>query len=339
MPEINLPGKIIFERNALNKFRPDAYERAIIISDSDIVANRSITDLIKNKSTKIISHVSVVVNTNIHELYRLASEEFFRKEAELIVAIGSGAAIDCGMLLSHEGGTKFTAIPCSCACSMTDFENSEYYSYRHSPDEVILDPSLIECMPSAAVAYDAMASFAYAIDTLSSNDNIIAKSLAINGAVGVYKNIIPAYRGEISALERLLYSMYICVVAHRNGADLQNSYLSRVSKFFSDFGYSKSSVCALTVPNIIEYEESRLRDGLFEIAKATGLSKVNDDPSFASIKLIDETRKIQASMGIPRAVSGFNLSENAYHARKIHSNIPDDLLDLCYYGSFKFMKL
>lgn len=339
MPEIHLPQKIIFERNAIEHFSFKRVERTILICDSEIIKNRGTLERLENKCRKFSAQVRTVFNTNVHELYNLASEEFFLDEAELIVAVGSSAAIDCGMLLTSESGADFTAIPCCCASTMTDFENGEYFSYRHSPTTLVLDPMLIEQIPSSTVAYDALAAFAYAVDTLSSTDNIITRSLAIHGAVGIYKSIIPACRGEIASLDKLMYSMYFAVASHRNAKEIGNSYLSRVGRFFADYGYSKNSVCAVILPNIMEYEESATRRGLFEIATAVGLAQEDDDPSFATVKLIDEIRRIQAKLGIPRAISGFNLAENAYQTRRIHSNIPDDLLDLCYYGSFKFMKL
>lgn len=339
MPEIHLPQKIIFERNAIEHLSFKRVERTILICDSEIIKNRGMLEQLESKCRKFSTQVRTVFNTNVYELYNLASEEFFLDEAELIVSIGSAAAIDCGMLLTNESGADFTAIPCCCASTMTDFENGEYFSYRHSPTTLVLDPTLIEQVPSSTVAYDAFAAFAYAVDTLSSTDNTITRSLAIHGAVGIYKNVISAFRGEISSLEKLMYSMYFSVAAHRNAKGIEKSYLSRVSRFFADYGYTKNSICAVILPNIMEYEESATRRGLFEIATAVGLAHEDEDPSFATVKLIDEIRRIQAKLGIPRAISGFNLTENAYQIRRIHSNIPDDLLDLCYYGSFKFMKL
>lgn len=339
MPEIYLPEKIIFGKDKIKEFRPESCEHAILICDSDIFQNRGFLETIKAKSTKIISHVSVVVNQNVFDLYNSAAEIFFSHEADLIIAAGSAAVIDCGMLLAHESGANFTAIPCCGACAMTDFENNEYYAYRRSPNTLILDSSIIKCVSSGMVAYDAMASFSYAIDTLESSDNIITKSFAVQGAVGILKNLIPAYRGDVSALERLMYAMYFAVAAHRNGADLENSDLSKVSKFFAEFGYPRSSVCALIVPNIMESREHEMRESLFEIAMRTGIAHEDDDPVFAATRLIDEVRKIQASVGIPRAVSGFGLGEREYQTKKSSTSVPDDLLDLCYYGSFKFMKL
>ncbi len=339
MPQIYLPEKIIFGKNNLEKLRPKECRHAILVCDSEIMLKRGFIEKISRKSNKIISQLSVLVNQNITELYNSASEIFFANEADLIIAVGSGAAIDCGMLLSHESGVDFTAIPCCCASSMTDFENCGYHSYRHSPNTLILDPELIECMPSGTIAYDGMAAFSYAIDTLLNNDNIITRSLAIHGAVGIFKNIIPACRGDIGSLEKLLYAMYFSVAAHRNAEYSENSSLNKASKFFAQFGYSKSAISALIVPNIMEHEKDSLSESIYEIAKATGFAQPDYDPIFANDRLIDFVRKTQAALGIPRAVSGFGLDESQYRALRMGADVPEELLDLCYYGSFKFMKL
>ncbi|MBR3836215.1 MAG: iron-containing alcohol dehydrogenase [Clostridia bacterium] len=339
MPEIHLPQKILFGKDKIKDFSPESCEHAIILCDSDVFQNRGFLEALRLKITKIISQVSLVVNSDVTALYNTASEIFFKKEADLIVAAGSAAAIDCGMLLSHQSKAEFTAIPCGSACAMTDFEHGDYYSYRHSPNTVILDPSIISCMPSGMIAYDGLSCFAYAIDSLKNTDNIITKAFAIDGAAGILKNIVPAYRGDLTALEKLLYAMYFSVVAHRNGADLEKTDLSKASSFFSRFGYSGASVCAVIITEIMENEKNNIKHSLFEIALKTGIANEYDYPDFAVEKLIDETRKIKASLGIPRAVSGFGLNENEYRNKKSSTTVSDDLLDICYYGSFKFMKL
>ncbi len=339
MPEIYLPEKIIFGKNKLKDFRPEACDHAILICDSDIFVNRGFLDIIRTKSTKIISQLTVLVNQNINDLYRSATEAHLNNEADLIIAAGSAGAIDCGMLISHESGADFTAIPVCGASGITDFENSGYYSYRHSPNTLILDPAIIECMPSGVVAYDGLASFAYAVDTLMNDDNVITKSLAVHGAVGILNNIIPACRGDIVSLEKLMYAMYFSVAAHRNAENLQSSPLNKISEFFSQFGYSKSAVSALVIPNIMEHEKDILSGSLFEIARATGFAQPDYEPVFANERLTDYVRKIQASLSVPRSASGFGLDENQYRAKRLQADLSEDLLDTCYYGSFKFMKL
>lgn len=339
MPEIYLPEKIIFKKNVLNEFSPDVCNHALLICDSESMQNSGAVEMLKNKSTMIISHVSVVVNKNINVLYNEASDIFIDNEAELVIATGSGAAIDCGMLLSYQSGAKFTAIPCGCASALTDFDGTDYYTYRHSPNTLILDPSLIEKVPSGEIAYGGLASLAYAIDALGYSDNVIVRSLALHGAVGILKNIIPAYRGDIKALDGLMYSMYFAVASHRNAKSVHKSLLNRTAGFFSALGFSKDSVCAVILPEILEAEKDKLNSGLAEISLSVNLARHTDTEQTAAALLTEKIRHIAASLGIPRAVSGFGLTPLEFQKAKLLSDLPEDILELCYYGSFKFMKL
>lgn len=339
MPEIYLPEKIIFKKNVLNEFRPDVCNHALLISDSESMQNSGAIENLNTKSKMIITHVSTVVNTNIHRLYNDAADAFISNEAELIIAAGSGAAIDCGMLLSYESGAKFTAIPCGCASALTDFENAEYYSYRHSPNTLILDPSLIEKVPSGEIAYGGLASLAYAIDVLGYSDNVIIRSLAMHGAIGILKNIIPAYRGDMTALEGLMYSMYFAVASHRNAKKVEKSLLSRTASFFSGLGFSKASVCAVILPEILEAENGAFNSHLAEIAVTMNIAHHTDTEHTAALMLAEKIRRIAASLTIPRAISGFGLSPLEFQKAKLQSDLPEDILETCYYGSFKFMKM
>ena len=339
MPEIYLPEKIIFKKNVLNEFTPDNCNRALMLCDSESMQNSGVFEMISNKSKKMISHVSTVVNTNIHELYNSAADIFTENEAQLIIAAGSGAAIDCGMLLSHQSGAKFTAIPCGCASALTDFETAEYYTYRHSPNTLILDPALIEKIPSGEIAYGGFATLGFAIDALGYSDNVIVRSLAMHGAIGILKNIIPAYRGDIRALEGLMYSMYFAVASHRNAKSVDKSLLSRVSAFFSQFGFSKASVCAVILPEIFEAESTILNSALAEIAVAMNIAHHTDSEQTASLLLTEKIRRIAASLAIPRAISGFGLKPLDFQKANLQSDLPEDILETCYYGSFKFMKM
>lgn len=339
MPEIYLPKKIIFKKNVLNEIRTESCSHALLISDSEALQNYGTIENLRLRISKSVPDVTVIINPDVQSLYSGAAEAFFSREAELIVAIGSASAIDCGMILSYESNAEFTAIPCCCASALTDFESGGYYTYRHSPDTLILDPALIEKMPSGTIAYDGIASLAYAIDTLNFTDNTITRSLALHGAIGILKNIVPAYRGDIPALEKLMYSMYFSVASHRNAKGVENSLLSRTCKFFSLHGYSKASVCAVILPDIIEAEGEKLQDILSELAVTSGVSRTTDSKAFSSIMMTEKIRHISASLDIPRAISGFGLKPLEFHKSKQNSDIPESILDQCYYGGFKFMKL
>ena len=339
MPELLMPKRIIYGKNSLNKIKTERHEHTVIISDGGFLESRGFVHAVDSKLRKTSAQVSLIINGNVQELYRQAAELHFTNEIDSIVAIGGASVIDCGMLLSKESGAEFIAIPISSACGITDFENGKYYYYRNSPDCVILDPQLMHCVGSGAIAYDGMCCLAYAVDSLSENTNPIIHSLAYNGAKDILRNIVPAFRGNMYSLERLMYSMYLSVAAHRNTAQAEGSLFSKTAEFFEQFGYSKSSVLAVCLPAIVEYEKEILDKELFWLAIDSNIARSDDGKDFVTAKMIDELRSIQAAIGIPRSISGFGLNSSAFITEKEKSTVPSDLLDLCYNGSFKFVKM
>lgn len=339
MPELLMPKKIIYGKNSLNKIQTERREHALIISDGDFLESRGFIHTAESRLKKQSSKVSLITNGNVHELYRNAAELHFADEIDSITAIGSACVIDCGMLLSKESGAEFIAVPSSSACGMTDFETGRYYRYRYSPDCVILDPQLMHCVGSGSTAYDGLCCLAYAVDSLSENGNSIIHSLAYDSAKGILRNLSPAFRGNMYSLERLMYSMYLAVAAHRNTAQTETSLFTKTAEFFSQFGYSKHAVLAVCLPAVAEYEKDLLEKELFWLAVDSDIAHSDEDITFVTAKMLDELRSIQASLGIPRSISGFGLSAEDFTQHKNESEIPSDLLDLCYSGSFKFVKL
>ena len=339
MPELLMPKKIIYGKNSLNKIQTERREHALIISDGDFLESRGFIHTADSRLKKRSARVSLITNSDAQELYRQTAELHFADEIDSITAIGGAAVIDCGMLLSKESGAEFIAVPSSSACGMTDFETGRYYSYRYSPDCVILDPLLMHCTGSGSTAYDGLCCLAYAMDSLSENSNPIIHSIAYDAAKGILRNLSPAFRGNMYSLERLMYSMYLAVAAHRNTSQTESSLFTKTAEFFSQFGYSKHAVLAVCLPAVAEYEKELLEKELFWLAVDSDIAHSDEDISFVTVKMLDELRSIQASLGIPKSISGFGLNNDEYSREKEKSEIPSDLLDLCYNGSFKFLKI
>lgn len=338
MPQLLMPKKLIYGKKALEKIRPERFEHTIVISNGGFLEARGFLHCIESRLKRTASRISRVINDNAEEAYRLAFEIHLAEEIDCIIAVGSSEIIDCGMLLSKESGAEFIAVPVCSACGMTDFESGSYFEYCKSPDCLVLEPSLMHCVSSATIAYDGFACLAYAFDAMCHDSNSIIDAISYNGAVGIIKNIIPAFRGNMDIMEKLMYSMYLAVAAHRNTPDVRTSLLSEACNFFSDFGYSKNSICAVCLPSVLEYETDILKDSLARMANDLGLCYTHDSKELASAKMLDEIRSIQASLGIMRSISGFGMDFEEFNDLKLNRNVPTDLLDLCFNGSFKFVR-
>lgn len=335
MPEIFLPQKIAFGKDSLKDFSVKDYDSLLIVSDCDEPYNRYLLSMEKALA-RMISQPQLVVKKNCVELLNESTEIINRNEIDLIVAFGSAELIDTAMLSSYRSGADFVAIPTCSSCAMTDFGDETYSVYRKSPAAVVLDPQLISIADSQRLAYDAASCLAYSIDALIQCDNTVVYTMARDSAQGILKNIIPAFRGEIIARENLFYSMYFSVAAHRNIKTLSASPVEKITKFFAQLGCTKQSVAGMCIPNVME---SFYSSAYAEIWRAVFDDKIQHTNEECAKLLVEKIRSIFASLSIPRSVKAFGVDESEYKSLRDSSCVSKDLFDLCFYGSFKFIKL
>lgn len=336
MPEISLPQKIYFGDDAVEKFAQSYYENILLLSDAETVKQTESLGYIKEKLEEKTPNVKLLVSNNFDELYEKSIKYISENDSDRLIAVGSARLTDIAMFISYQSGVAFAAVPYFSSCSMSDFPEADYRTYRRSPTEVILNPSLAMQITSGTVAYDAMSCFAYAAEALITCNNDIISSVALSSASSILNHAVGAYRGNFKSLQRLQYSMYCAVLAYRNSADIGSSVLDDITSFFSKLGVKKQTAAAICIP---EYLEHNRCDALGELARRVGLFRSGEDISFSIDRLIERIRRIQASLNIPRSINAVFSDDELYSAFSENTHLPSELLDTCFFGSFKFMKL
>ena len=335
MPEITLPQKIIFGDNSMIKYADQCnFESVLIISDGGIPENLGLINEFCDSISKHIPIVKYITESNFEKLIDDATKTISNDETDRIIAIGSATLIDCAALLSYQCGVKFSAIPYLSACAATDFSEANYAVYRKMPTEVVLDPNFASFMPSAAIAYDSFSCFAYAVDSLLYGNNQNA-SPALTSAADILNNSVGAYRGNRKLIQKLQYSMYTSVLTFYNTFSASTP-LKDITSFFSLLGVSSQVSAAICIPEIMDYYRSELPP---ELCKAVGLYRSGESFTDSIDRLIARVRSVQASLGIPRNIHAICTDTEIYKAFCENSHVPGELLDLCYNGSFRFMKL
>lgn len=335
MPEISLPQKIYFGDNAAEKFAQSYYENILLLSDAETVKQTESLGFIKDKLEEKTPSVKLLVFHDFNELYEKSIGYISEKNPDRLIAVGSAWLTDVAMLISYQSGIEFAVVPYFSPCSMTDFPEADYRTYRRSPSEVVLDPNLAMQITSGSVAYDAMSSFAYATEALITCDSDIISSIALSSAASIINHAVGAYRGNFKSLQRLQYSIYCAVLAYQN-TDTGDSLLDDITSFFAKFGVKKQTAAAICIPDYLEHNRC---DALGELARRVGLFRSGEDISFSIDRLIERVRRIQASLNIPRSIKSILPDEELYSAFCESTHLPSELLDTCFYGSFKFMKL
>lgn len=336
MPEIFLPQKICFGDNSIEKFVQTDFDSVLIVSDSDEPNKSKFATKIKECFSDRIPKAELIIDSDSRSLYERAINYISENVTDRIVAIGSARLIDTAMLVSYQSGVGFAAVPFFSSCAMTDFDEIKYTSYCTSPIETVLDPELAMHIDSGTIAYDSMSCFAYALDTLLCQSSNVVCSVALSSAAEILNNAVGAYRGNFKSICKLQYAMYFAVLAHRSIADSDSTPLNGITEFFNLLGISKQTAAAICIPELAEYYRDSIPP---ELARRTGLFRSGEDGIYSVDRLIDRIRRIQAALNIPRSVSSICRNDEEFRAFVENSHLPSELLDLCYYGSFKFMKL
>lgn len=336
MPEISLPKKIFFGDGSVEKFAKESFENILLLSDAETVKQIESLGYIKERLEERTPEVTLLVSQSFDELYEKSIKYISEKNPDRVLAVGSAKLTDIAMFISFQTGVDLAAVPYFSLCSMTDFAQADYRAYRRSPSEVILEPSLAMQISSGTAAYDAMSCFAYAAEALITCDNDIISSVALSSASSILNHAVGAYRGNFKSLQRLHYSMYCAVLAYGNSMGSGSSTLDELTSFFAKLGVKKQTAAAICIPDYLEHNRS---DKLGELARSVGLFRSGEDISFSIDRLIERVRRIQASLSIPRSVNAILSDRELYSAFCENSHLPSELLDSCFYGSFKFMKL
>lgn len=330
MTEINLPQRIISNTESPEKIMPKSFKNILICSDKTSGELSNLIMDFKQQSTKMITQAKALVNLNIDELINSVISFAETKKTDYIIAVGSGELISAIGRIASEFGLDFTAIPvCSFFSTDTKFK---------MPLEIVLNDSYIISSESMTVAYDSMAALALSADVLiNSPDEYIRKSAEDTFSV-ILKNTVPSFRGEISARLKLMKSMFAAQLTYMNSGT-SISLLREVCGFFSEFGYPEKSVAAVCIPNILECADINKEESFARLARENRCALYGDPDRIAAEKLTEKIRSIQALIGISRNVRSFGIDEEKYIKKSEKTDINKKLLDLCYYGSFRFMKL
>lgn len=337
MSEITLPQKIFFGSDSVRKFAQScSCESILLLSDAENIKQTETLDRIRDMLSEKTSRIKLLNSKNFDELYEKAIRYISENEPDKITAVGSAQLMDTAVFISHQSGVPVAAVPNFSSCSMTDFADADHLTYRLSPVEVVLDPDLAMQITSGTIAYDAMSCLAYAAHAIVLHSNDVIASLALSSAASIINHAVGAYRGNYKSIARLQYAMYCAVLAYENSSDHGDATLEEITTFFSKLGVKKQSAAAICIP---EYLEHNRCDDLGELARLVGLFRPNEDISFSIDRLIERIRKIQAALDIPRSVNAICRDAELYSAFCENSHLPSELLNTCFFGSFKFMKL
>lgn len=337
MSVFNFPQKIYSGIDSIEKIFDKDYESVLIVSDGILSQRNGILLKLKRKFDSNFTRCEVIVSEKSDELFEKSKKFAESHLPEALIAIGDGKTLDCGSAVSMLCDVPLVCVVETLPSALAEFDTLDVFLYKNAPDICILDPVFITNSDSSKTAYEALGTACLALECATLFKSRYIKSIALKSFCEIYKNILPAYRGEISARENLCYAMYTAYVAFINSFEHSWESVSfRISSFFSKWNSEKISSLAVCITTISEYLYEKNPDNFSEIAKELRLTPLDDiAPSF----LIEEIRRIQATLSIPFALRNFLIDENEF--LKSCSDLSEedkDIVSRCFYGGVTFIK-
>ncbi|MBP1587905.1 MAG: iron-containing alcohol dehydrogenase [Clostridia bacterium] len=341
MTETNLRANVIFgggSIDALGRYNG----RSIMIVTDKIMVKLGIVDSVK----KILGDSSVWVYDEVEpdptlEHVIQCCRFFNSKNAEVLVALGGGSAIDTAKAVilvieeSRKCKVEFVAVPTT---SGTGSEVTDYTvisdkdagrkiplaDARMVPDLAVLDYKLTKSVPPAVTAFTGMDVITHALEAYVARDgNMISDAHAEKALKLAFPGVIAAYRNgdDDTARENMMMASYLAGLAFtKAGLGICHSIAHAVG---ATFKLPHGMANAIALPHVVAFnagldvpfgtDKSVTAARYAEVARLIGLP--NAGVRLSVQYLVREIETLNAKMGIPAnlvqaGVSAANYIEN-----------------------------
>ncbi|HOK56507.1 MAG TPA: iron-containing alcohol dehydrogenase [bacterium] len=281
------PTKIFFERNGIEKYLPlvkNYGNKVLIVSGKNFIYKSGLMDKIKNIFDKENIDYSVFSNVNPEPDIENVEEgvELCKKEnCNVILAIGGGSALDAGKCIAvmskNEGSLKnyfgeveyknnpltVIAVPTTCG---TGSEVTRYAvivdkeektkktvsSEKIMPKIAILDPDLLDYLPSKLIAATGMDAFSHAVESyLATISDYVSKLFSLESLKLLKENLKRAVDGDKESKEKVfLASTFAGYAINKTGTIIVHGIgYSLTIKYNTHHGTANS----LFLPYILEF--------------------------------------------------------------------------------------
>lgn len=337
MLSLQLPGEIHSGIDALEKIFDRDYENVLIISDSGLSQRSGALLKLRRKFNAVMTRNEVIISDNAQELFDRAKKYADSHIPEAIITVGDGKTLDCGSAVSKLCGIPLISVVETLPCALSEFDTLDMFLYKKAPDICIADPSFISLADSSKIAYEALGMSCLALESAVVSSDRYISSVGGRAFYEIMKNILPAFRGEISARENLCCAMLAAYTAYINSFEYSwQSAAFRTASFFSQWNSDRIGILAASAVNLAEYFSENFTESYSALARSFDITPLDE---IASSYLTGEIRRIQASMSVPFAVKHFLPDESGFgSACNGLSDEDRDLIMRCYYGNITFIR-
>ena len=220
METFTLKPNLYFGPDSLTALNRLAGSRVLVVTDG-FLSSSGLLDKVRAQlnGCEVTVFDQVIPDPNV-ELVARGVQLLRETQPEAMVAFGGGSPMDCAKAIrwSAGGHVPLWAIPTTAGTGsemtayavLTDTEKSLKYPLVENsllPEHAILDPSLLEGVPSAVTADTGMDVLTHAAEAYASaRATPFTDALAEKAFVLAYENLVGAYRGGMSEKSAMLYA-------------------------------------------------------------------------------------------------------------------------------------
>ena len=314
-------------------------ESVLIITDEGIVAVGLLEALLKRlqkEEVKFVIYDKTMPNTpieNIEEAVKIYKEN----NCQGIIAFGGGSPIDCakvagarivqpnksihqmkGLLKVKKKLPPLFAVPTTAgtgaeatiAAVVSNSKTNEKYPLMDTvllPQYAVLDPLLTTKLPPHITSITGMDALTHAIESYIGRSNTKnTKQWSIDATKLIFENLYEAYiNGDnITARKHMQKAAYLAGMAFTRA---YVGYVHAIAHTLGGFYNVPHGLAnAIILPYVLEYYGSSVHKQLAELADIVGISKSDDTLEQKANKFIDEIKRMNSQMDIPKTVAGIN---------------------------------
>ncbi len=338
--------KICYGKYALDNLNHLPGKHAFIVTDAFIAKTGFVEQVKSNLSFGVQSTIFDQVEADPSlDTITSGTHLFMQSEADMIIAIGGGSAIDAAKAIKyfacHADLTRaapfFVAVPTTSGTGsevtsisvVTDKKNDLKIPLQDEsliPDQAILDARFTRTMPPSVTAATGMDVLTHAIEAYVSNESNLFTSIYAETAIKIVFKYLPrAYQNgeDMEAREQMLIASCMAGMAFNNsGLGITHSIAHSLGGLFH---IPHGVANAVILPYVVEFNSFNACTRYQQIANSLGLESASMDEGTAS--LLKAIVDLNAYLNIPSRVQELNINEHKYmsHVSTMANNILHDI--------------
>jgi alcohol dehydrogenase len=312
-------------------------DSVLIVTDKGIASLGLMDGLLKGLSDegiKFVIYDKTVPNPTINNIEE-ALQMYKENGCQGIVAFGGGSPMDCAKgvgarvarpnktipqmrgelkvrkqipLLFAVPTTAGTGSETTVAAVVSNSETHEKYAINDMsliPHYAILDPLLTVNLPQHITSTTGMDALTHAVEAYTNRSNTKETRECSREAVKlIFENLYEAYSNgsNITARANMQKAAFLAGVA------FTRAYVGNVHAIAHTLGgfyqVPHGLANAVILPYVLEYYGEAVHESLAELADLVGLASPGDSNEQKATKFIEEIKKMNEDMGIPKKVEG-----------------------------------